>query len=179
MSDSQFVNTSFLEVFISSKNARVFIYDLRDHTFQIIFDSWWASMNVGSKSAIAWNNPGHEPSWRFYLHWRIEETGSTGIICIICHQVLGHPSEHGTSSMGKHLLATVHIAKGKRINRVTSIGIDKYNCWWNLIGHIEGTRQSWNYYCKFPKEIHIGQLDVTYINTIERHNTANWQQRTS
>jgi hypothetical protein len=68
-------------------------------------------MNVGSKRPIAWNNSKHAPLWRFYLHCGIEETGSPGIICIICHQVLHDPSEHGTSSMRKHLLAQVLIAK--------------------------------------------------------------------
>jgi len=68
-------------------------------------------MNVGSKSPIGWNKSRHAPLWRFYLHCRIEETGSPGIICIICHQVLCHPAEHGTSSIGKHLLAKAQIAK--------------------------------------------------------------------
>ena len=68
-------------------------------------------MNVGSKRPIAWNNSRHAPSWQFYLPYGIEQTGSPGIICIICHDVLRHPSEHGTSSMGKHLLAKAHIAK--------------------------------------------------------------------
>jgi len=111
MSDTKSVNTSLLEVMISSKNERVFIRDLTDLTLQIIFDAWWASMNEGSKRPIAWNNSRHAPSWRFYLHCGIEETGSPGIICIVCHQVLRHPSEHGTSSMGKHLLTKAHIAK--------------------------------------------------------------------
>jgi len=111
MSDTQSLNTSLLEVMISSKNERVFIHDLSDLTMQIIFNAWWASMNVGSKWPIAWKNSRHAPSWRFYLHCGIEETGSPGIICILCHQVLHHPSEHGTSSMGKHLLAKTHIAK--------------------------------------------------------------------
>jgi len=96
---------------ISSKNERVFIRDLSDLTLQIIFDAWWASMNVGSKRPIAWENSRHAPLWRFYLHCGIEETGSPGIICIVCHQVLRHPSEHGTSSIGKHLLAKAHSAK--------------------------------------------------------------------
>jgi len=111
MSDIQSLNTTFLEVMISSKNERVFIRDLSDLTIQIIFDAWWASMNVSSKRPVAWNNSRCVPSWRFYLHCGIEETGSPGIICIVCHQVLRHPSEHGTSSMGKHLLAEAHIAK--------------------------------------------------------------------
>jgi len=68
-------------------------------------------MNVDSKRPIAWNNSRHAPLGRFYLHCGIEETGSPGIICIVCHQVLRHPSEHGTSSMGKHLHAKAHIAE--------------------------------------------------------------------
>ena len=96
---------------ICSNNECVVIGDLNDLTLQIIFDAWWASLNVGSKCSIAWKKSRHVPSWRFYLHCGIEETGSCGIIYIICHQVLRHPSEHGTSSMGKHLGAKVHIAK--------------------------------------------------------------------
>jgi len=65
MSDSQSLNTSLLEVMISSKNECVFIRDLSDLTLQIIFDAWWASMNVGSKRPIAWKNSRHAPSWRF------------------------------------------------------------------------------------------------------------------
>jgi len=95
----------------SSKDKSVFIRDLSELTSQTIFDAFWASLNVGSKRPIAWNHSRHGPSWRFYLHCGIEETGSPGIICIVCHQVLRHPSEHGTSSMGKHLLAKAHIAK--------------------------------------------------------------------
>jgi hypothetical protein len=111
MSDPESQITLWVEVIISSKNERVFIRNLSDLTLQIIFDASWASMNVVSKWPIAWNNSRHVPIWRFCLHWGIEETGSTGIICIVCHQVLRHPSEHGTSSMGKHLLAKACIAK--------------------------------------------------------------------
>jgi len=115
---------------ISSKNERVFIRDLSDLTLQIIFDAWWASMNVGSKRPIACKNSRHVPSWRFYLHCGIEETGSPGIICIVCHQVLRHPSEHGTSSMGKHLLAKAHIAKlnelpQSEVTELTSSTVDE------------------------------------------------------
>jgi hypothetical protein len=87
---------------ISSKNDLFFIRDLSDFTLQMIFDAWWASMNVGSKQPIAWKNSRHAPLWRFHLHSGIAETGSQGIICIVCHQVVCYPSEHGTSSMGKH-----------------------------------------------------------------------------
>jgi len=111
MSDSKSINTSLLEVMISSKNERVFIHDLNDLTLQIIFEAWWTSMNEDSKLSIASNNSRHAPSWRFYLHCGMEESGSPDVICIVCHQVLRHPSEHGTSSMGKHLLAKAHIAK--------------------------------------------------------------------
>ena len=111
MPNSKSLNTSLLEVMISSKNGRFFICDLHDLTLQVIFDAWWASMNVGSMRPIGWNHSRHAPSWRFYLHCGIEETGSPGIRCMVCHQVLRHPSEHGTSSIGKHLLAKAHIAK--------------------------------------------------------------------
>jgi len=111
MWDSESLNTSLLEVMTSSKYERVFIRDLSDLTLRIVFDAWWAAMNLDSKRTIAWNNSRHAPSWRFYFHCRIQETGSPGIICIVCHQVVRHPSEHGTSSMGKHLLAKAHIAK--------------------------------------------------------------------
>jgi len=116
MSDTKSLNTSLLEVMISSKNELVFIRDISDLPLQIVFDAWWDSMNVGSKRPISWNNSRHTPSWQFYLHCGIEETGSPSIICIVCHQVLRHPSEHGTSSMGKPLLAKAHIAK---LNQLT------------------------------------------------------------
>jgi len=116
LSDSKSLNISLLEVITSFKNECVFIRASSDLTLQIIFDAWWASMNVGLMWPIAWNDFGHSPLWRFYLHCGIEETGSPGIICIICHQVLRHPSEHGTSSMGKYLLAKAHIAK---LNKLT------------------------------------------------------------
>jgi len=111
MSDSKSWNTSLLEVMIPSKIRRVFIHDLSDLTLQIIFDGWWASMNVRSKRPIAWKNSRHAPSGRFCVYCGIQESGSPGIICIDCHQVLRHPAEHGTSSMGKHLLAKAYIAK--------------------------------------------------------------------
>jgi hypothetical protein len=122
MSDTKSLNTSWLDVMISSKNKRVFIRDLSDLILQIVFDASWASMNVGLKRPIAWNDSRHAPSWRVYLLCGIAETGSPGIICIVCHQVLCHPSEHGTSSMGKHLLAKAHIAK---LNKLTVSEVTK------------------------------------------------------
>jgi len=129
MSDTKSLNNPMIEVMISSKKERVFICNFSDLTLQIIFDAWYASMNVGLKWPIAWNASRHAPSWGFYLHCGIEETGSPGIICIVCHQVLSHPSEHGTSSMGKHLLVKVHIAKlneltESEVTELTSFTVD-------------------------------------------------------
>jgi len=44
--------------------------------FEILFDGWWASMNIGLKQPIAWNNTQHAPSWQLYLHCRLDETAS-------------------------------------------------------------------------------------------------------
>jgi len=96
---------------ISSKNARVFICDLNDLTLQIIFDSWWASMNVDLEWPIDWTNPRNAPSWQFYWHCGIQETRSPGIISIVGLHVLRHTSKHGTSWLGKPLLPNAHIAK--------------------------------------------------------------------
>jgi hypothetical protein len=51
------------------------------------------------------------PLWRFYVQCGIEETSSPGIIYIVCNEVLRHPSDHGTSSIGNYFLRTVYIAK--------------------------------------------------------------------
>jgi len=56
MLDSKSLETSLLEVVISSKNYGVSIRDLSDLTVQIIFDAWWTSINVGSNHPSAWNN---------------------------------------------------------------------------------------------------------------------------
>jgi len=104
-----------LEVIISSKNERVFIRHLSNVALEIIFNDYCLSMNVGSKCLIAWDNSRHAPSWRFYLHFGIEDPGSPGIISIICHQVLRHPSEHGTSSIGKYFLGKAHITKSNEL----------------------------------------------------------------
>jgi len=122
MSNLKSINASLLEVLISSKNECIFIRDLSDLTLQIILNTWWASMNRASKRTIAWNNSRHASSWRFDLHWGIDGTCSTGTICIICHQVLRHLSEHGTSSMGKYLLAKAHITT---LNELTESEVTK------------------------------------------------------
>jgi hypothetical protein len=96
---------------IFSKNEHVFIRNLNNLIMQIIFDAWWHSMNLGAKHSITWNNSRHAPSWQFSMHCGIEETCCPGIICIVCQQVLHHPSKLGTSSLGNYLLAKAHIAK--------------------------------------------------------------------
>jgi len=129
MSNSQLLNSLLLDVTISSKHLLLFICDLSDLTLQIIFDAWWASMNVGSKHSIVWNSSRHAPLWGFYLDCGIKKTASPGIIWIICHQVLRHPSEYGTSSMGQRLLANVLIAKlteliESEVSELTSTMVD-------------------------------------------------------
>jgi len=129
ISVSKYLKTSLLEVMISSKNERVFIHNLSDLTFQIIFDGGRASINVGLKHPIAWNHSTHVPSWWFYLHCGIEKTGSPEIICIVCHEVLRHPSAHGTSTMGTHFLASAYISKlteliESEVTRLTSSIVD-------------------------------------------------------
>jgi len=162
MSDTKSLNTSLLEVMMSSNNGRGSIRDLSDLTLQIIFDAWWASMDEGSKRPIAWNNSRHAPPWRFYLYCGIDGTGSPGIICIVCHQVLRHPSEHGTSSMGKYLLAKVHIAKlneltVSEVTELTSSMVDETG-----FGHTQAGRKSRNSNCKFAKEIQIDHSGIKY-----------------
>jgi len=111
MLDSKSLDTTLLEVVSSSENVCVFIRYLSDYTLQIVFDAWWASMNVGSNCPIAWNDSRYASSWQFYWCCGIEKTGSPQIVWIVCHQVLRHPSDHGTSSMENQLLAKAHIAK--------------------------------------------------------------------
>jgi len=130
MSDSQSINTSLSEGIIASKSEQVVIRDLSDLTLRIILDAWWASMNVSSKCLIGWSCSRHAPLWQFYFHCGIEETGNPGVICIVCHQVLRHPSEHGTSPIEKHLLAKVHIAKWNKLTewevlKSTNTTVDK------------------------------------------------------
>jgi hypothetical protein len=66
----------------------------------------------------------------FYLHCCIEDSGCPWILCIMSHQVHRHPSEHGTRSMGKHLLPKAHIAKWNEltvseVTELTSATIDE------------------------------------------------------
>jgi hypothetical protein len=56
ISDSTSCSISSLQSIISSKNDPVFIHDLSDLTFQIICNTVRASMRVGSKRPIVWNN---------------------------------------------------------------------------------------------------------------------------
>jgi len=116
MLDWQYFNTSLLEVMISSNNQHVLIRDLSELAWQIIFAAWWQSITVGSKRPIACNDSTQTPSWWFNLHCGIDDTGSSDIICIICHHVLCHSSEHGTSSMSTNLLGKDHNAKLNKLS---------------------------------------------------------------
>jgi len=147
-------------------------------TLHIIFDAQWAAMNVRSKHPIAWNNFGHAWLWRFYLHYGIEETGCPGSKCIICHQVLRHPSEHGTCSLGKHMLAKAHIAKLNELTESEVMEFVLFNGWWNTFGHTEQARMSRNYNCKFAKTIHIWHLYLVNIDSTDTQSAPNWQRRT-
>jgi hypothetical protein len=87
-------------------------------------------MNVGSKRPIVYKQSIHAPCWHFYLHCRIEKSGSPGIICIICLHVLWHPSELGTSSMRKNLQGNAVIAKlneltESEVSELTYTTVDK------------------------------------------------------
>jgi hypothetical protein len=115
ISNSKSLNTSFLEIVLPSKNEHVIIFDFRDLTLPIIFDAWWASMNVASKRFIALNKFSNLSSLRFYLHCGIEEPGSPGIICIMCHPVFCNSSESGTCSMWKHMLENTHFQKFNKL----------------------------------------------------------------
>jgi hypothetical protein len=124
------VNTSLLDLMTASKHQHGFIHNISDLTLHIMFDGWWASLHVSRKQPSAWNTSRHAASWQFYLHCRIEATGTPGIICIMCYHVLLHPPDHGTSSMGKPLLAKAHITKKNKftmseIIELTSSTVDE------------------------------------------------------
>jgi hypothetical protein len=102
---------------ISFNNEHVFIRDLSDDILYIIFNSWWASINVGLKHPIAWNKCRHVFSWWIYWHHGIEATGSPAIQCIVSGQVLHHLSEHRISSIAKQFVAKAHITKWHEVTK--------------------------------------------------------------
>jgi len=64
------------------------------------------------------------------FHCGSKVTGSPGIICIGCHQVVCHPSEHGTTSNKKHFQVNAHIVKlnawtESEVTKLTSSTIDE------------------------------------------------------
>jgi len=63
MSDTKSLNTSLLEVMISSKDELGSLHDFSYITLQILLDAWWASMNGHLKRPIAWDNFRHALSW--------------------------------------------------------------------------------------------------------------------
>jgi len=115
---------------ISFNDEHVFIRDMSNFALYIIRDTWWASMNLCTKHPIAENHSRYAPSWRFYWHCGFGGTGFPGIVYIVCHQCLRHLLEHGTSSMGKHLLVNVLIEKLKElteleVSELTSTSVDE------------------------------------------------------
>jgi hypothetical protein len=55
MSNSDSLIPLLQEPMTSCKNEDVSICDLDHRILQIMFDAWWASMNVGSKHPVAGN----------------------------------------------------------------------------------------------------------------------------
>jgi hypothetical protein len=111
------VDTSLLEVMYSAKEECVFIRDLTDDTFQMNFIAWWTSMNVERKCNIIWKSSGYSLAWWFFKHCPNEKNGIPGIICIAFYVVLAHPSEYGTSSMGKHLATKMYKAELNKLKK--------------------------------------------------------------
>lgn len=129
MSVSVSLNNLLLEIIISFKNEGLIIGDLKNRTLQVIFDGWGAFINMCSMHSIAWKYSRNVLFPHFNLDCGIEDNSSPGIICIVCDQVLCHPSEHGSSSIGKHLLAKEHIAKfneltESKVSQLTSTTVD-------------------------------------------------------
>jgi hypothetical protein len=125
MLDSKSLKTYFLEIMISSKNEQVCIHDLNHLTLLIILAAWWASINVGSKHSVPSNISRLVPSWRFHVHYRFEETSSGETFCIVSDQVRHHPSDHGTSSGGKLVLAKAQIAKLNALSKSEGAKVTK------------------------------------------------------
>jgi len=96
---------------MSCNHQNVFIRDLSYHTLEITVHTGWVSKNVGSEHPNVSNNSRPEPLWILNLYCGIEQTSIPGKICIVLHQILPHPSELVTRPMGKHMLATLHIAQ--------------------------------------------------------------------
>jgi len=102
-----------------------------------------------------------------------------------CHHMYHSPSSSSPSlrTWAQHnrdtLAGKSTHCKVKRINWVRGFWIDKYNHWWNTCGHTEEIRQSKNCRNKFAKELHIRQVDLIYISTIDSQNAPTSQQQSS
>ena len=109
------IDTTPLEVIHLADGRKVYVRDAADSKLQTIFDTWWKGMNVESKKLISWDGRKCSTAWRFYKQCGIVQDGSPSIICIVCSQVLKHPSRVGTSGMSKHLLSKEHMAKKNKL----------------------------------------------------------------
>jgi hypothetical protein len=83
MSESKSFNTSLIEVMISHKTECIFIHELSDHPFQIIFDDLWASTNIGMRHSIAWNDDSQEPL--VTILFAVRNSGGRQLRNQICH----------------------------------------------------------------------------------------------
>jgi len=112
------------------------------------------------------------------LHSGIEETGSPGIIYIVFHQDLHHPSQHGTSSMGKHWLAKADIAKLNELTQLegsesTTTMVDD-----RALAMLKRQGSRGNTIVSVQRKLKRLHFDCIYIYKIDRQNTPNWQLRT-
>jgi len=109
MSDTLSLNILLLEVMISSKIEHVVILNLCDLNLKIIFDAWWASMNVGLKNPFAWNiyRQAHCGNSICTVEWRSQEVlaayASFVIKFFTIHQNMGL-AEWGNTSWQKPIL---------------------------------------------------------------------------
>lgn len=120
MLDLESLTTSLLKVMIPPKNILPIICDLGVLALQIISDTWWAYMNIPSTRSISWDKPQHTSSWQLYVQSAIEETASSGIICIICSQVLRHPSSTWVPLSADIFAGKSSHCEVERVNQVRS-----------------------------------------------------------
>lgn len=116
------MDTTFLEVLHAAGDQLVYIRDPTDKTLQTIFDTWWTEKKATTKKPITWNGRKSASAWRFYKQCATVEEGRPFIVCIVCHQLIVHPAETGTSAMAKHLLRKEHVNK---LNELTEMERDE------------------------------------------------------
>ena len=102
------LNTSFLEVMISSKNERVFSRALSNLILQIMFLACQASMSLGSNRPVTWINPRHAPLWCFHSQCKLSRLAALAsyvpfvIKIFAIHQKMG-AAQWGTAWWREHI----------------------------------------------------------------------------